>query len=78
MSEGSIRLQVVEARLRSVTVSGNTHFGSDNIRRSPPALRESAPPNTDEPAADIRLANENPAKRVNGDESLHFSVGVAY
>lgn len=64
MVEGSVRLLVVESRLRSLTVAGNSHFDADNIRRSLPALRESAPPNTDDLAANIRLANENPAKRV--------------
>jgi hemolysin activation/secretion protein len=64
LSEGSIRLQVVEARLRSLAISGNEHFDTDNIRRSLPALRGDAPPNTDELAQEIRLANENPAKRI--------------
>lgn len=64
LADGNIRLQVVEARLRAVTIAGNEHFDTDNIRRSLPALHDNAPPNTDELAQQIRFANENPAKRI--------------
>lgn len=64
MNDGSVRLEVVEARVRNVTVGGNAWFDADNIRRSLPALRRGAAPNTGDLGRDIRLANENPAKRI--------------
>jgi hemolysin activation/secretion protein len=64
MVDGLVRLQVTEARLRHVTVTGNAAFDAVNIRRSVPSLRQDAAPNTAELGREIRLANENPAKRV--------------
>lgn len=67
VADGTIHLRVTEARLRSLAIEGNTHFDAANIARSVPALREGATPNTSELAQDIRLANENPAKRIGVD-----------
>ena len=64
LMNGVVRLIAVEPPLRSVTITGNTHFDSASIRRSLPALRRSTTPNTDDLAAQIRLANENPARRI--------------
>lgn len=61
---GVVRLDVAEARIGKVTVSGNRWFGGANIRRSLPALREGRTPNLKQVSADLKLANENPAKRV--------------
>jgi hemolysin activation/secretion protein len=47
-----------------VTVEGNKHFDQANIRRSLPAVREGATPNTREIARDAQLLGENPSKRA--------------
>jgi hemolysin activation/secretion protein len=67
VASGTVRLEVVEARLRNVKVEGLTHADEGNIRRSLPSLQAGATPNTDDLAREIRLANENPAKRVSVD-----------
>jgi hemolysin activation/secretion protein len=67
LDAGTVRIVVVEARLRAPTIQGNTVFDAANIRRSLPALQEGTSPNTIAIARDLRLANENPAKRVNVD-----------
>ena len=64
VGSGEVRLEVIESRLHRVTVSGNTRFGSDNIRRSLPSLREGTTPNTGDLSREIRLANENPSRRL--------------
>ena len=63
LERGEVRFVVIEAKIGKITVEGNEHFSSSNIRRSVPALRESVTPNSQEIAQSIRLANENPAKQ---------------
>jgi hemolysin activation/secretion protein len=67
VTSGAVRLEVVEARLRNVKVDDAAHSDTGNIRRSLPSLRAGATPNTDDLAREIRLANENPAKRISVD-----------
>lgn len=64
VSSGTVRLLVVEPRLRNVVVEGAAAVDADKVRRSLPSLRTGATPNTDALAREIRLANENPARRV--------------
>jgi len=61
---GVVRLNVQQTRIGRITVDGNRGFGIDNIRRSLPALREGQTPNLSAVSANLRLANENPAKKV--------------
>jgi len=63
LERGVVRFVAVEAKIGKITVEGNEHFTSGNIRRSVPALREGATPNSRDIAQSIRLANENPAKQ---------------
>ncbi|HEX2540689.1 MAG TPA: ShlB/FhaC/HecB family hemolysin secretion/activation protein [Caldimonas sp.] len=76
IADGVIRLAVAEPPLRSVTIEGNSHFDAAAIRRSLPALRRGATPNTGELAAQIRLANENPARRLSVDLKSDGAGGI--
>jgi hemolysin activation/secretion protein len=62
LEQGSVRFNVVEPKLAKVSVEGNKVFSEANVRASLPALKEGAPPNSNAIAANLRLANENPAK----------------
>lgn len=62
---GEVRLQVIEARLRNVTVEGNKFFGESNVRAALPALKAGEAPNTKRIGENVQLSNENPAKQVN-------------
>lgn len=64
LGSGTVRLQVVEGKIGRVELSGNRHFDAANLRGSLPALKEGATPNARDIDANIRLANESPAKRV--------------
>jgi len=64
LKDGVVRLRVVEAKLSSIVLEGNRSFGYTNIRESLPALQTGGPLNTGELAANLRLANENPAKQT--------------
>lgn len=61
---GSIRFKVVESKLGKVTVEGNKHFSTANIRNSMPPLREGETPNIARVSASLRVANDNPAKKI--------------
>lgn len=61
---GVVRLHVLQTRIGKVTVEGNNSFSLDNIRRSLPALREGETPNLARVSANLKLANENPAKKI--------------
>jgi hemolysin activation/secretion protein len=64
IDNGRIKLKVVEARIGEIKVEGNTHFSTDNIRASVPALREGDMPQMNTIAASLRVANENIAKQT--------------
>ena len=61
---GVVRLNVAETKVGRVKVSGNTVFDEANIRRSLPALNEGTTPNIGRISGQLKLANENPAKKV--------------
>ncbi len=63
LERGEVRFVVIEVKVGKVTIEGNQHFSSANIRRSVPTLREGATPNSREIAESVRLANENPSKQ---------------
>lgn len=64
LDKGIITLQVTESVIGKVTVAGNQHFDTQNIRASLPALKEGTSPNTRAISESVQLANENPAKQV--------------
>jgi hemolysin activation/secretion protein len=64
LNGGVVRLNVIQARLSRVTVSGNRYFSEQNIRAGLPTLRTGQTPNLPEVSANLRLVNENPAKKV--------------
>jgi hemolysin activation/secretion protein len=71
---GVVRITVYEARIGVVTIEGNKHFDTKNIRSAIPALNENTVPNLDKISMNIRVANENPARKMqlllqNGDNS---------
>jgi hemolysin activation/secretion protein len=61
---GVVKLNVTEAMLGKVAISGNRHFDEANIRASLPNLKEGAAPNLRQISENVQLVNENPAKQV--------------
>jgi len=64
ITRGVIEFRVVEALLRKVVIEGNTVFSAENVRRSVPALREGATPNSREISRNLQVAAENPIKQT--------------
>jgi hemolysin activation/secretion protein len=61
---GVVSLKVIETRVEKVNIVGNKNFGIANIRRSLPALKEGATPNSRRLADNLRVANESPVKQA--------------
>lgn len=64
LERGVVRLNVLQTPLGKVAISGNMHVDDANVRRALPALREGAMPNLDALSQSLRLANENPARKI--------------
>ena len=65
LESGVVRLKVNENRLGTINIEGNRYFDQANIRRSLPALNQGETPNLNAVSRSLRLANENPAKKIN-------------
>lgn len=61
---GSVTIRIVEAVVTSVTVVGNQHFSSENVRASLGNLTTGLAPRLGDLSDSIQLANDNPAKQV--------------
>lgn len=61
---GRVRISVLEGRLTRIVVSGQQRFSEANVRRSLPGLQTGVTPQVRALDAQIRLANENPARRI--------------
>lgn len=61
---GVVKLTVFEVRVGTVTIEGNKHFDNANIRTSIPELKEGSVPDLDKISMNIRVANENPARKT--------------
>ncbi|MEX0942927.1 MAG: ShlB/FhaC/HecB family hemolysin secretion/activation protein [Pseudomonadales bacterium] len=64
IDQGVVTLQVIEARIGEVTISGNRFFSDANVRSSLPSLKEDVSPRIGDLSANVQLVNGNPAKQV--------------
>jgi hemolysin activation/secretion protein len=65
LDRGVVRLKVSENRLGKINIEGVRYFDQANIRRSLPALKQGEAPNLKAVSLSLKLANENPAKKIN-------------
>lgn len=64
LNQGVVKLKVVQTKIGKVKVDGQQFFTADNIRHSLPGLVEGQTPNIKKVSASLRMANENPSKKV--------------
>ncbi|MDW5444501.1 ShlB/FhaC/HecB family hemolysin secretion/activation protein [Polaromonas sp. SM01] len=64
LTGGTVRLQVSEGVISSITVKGNQHFDEANIRASLSRLEIGRAPRLGAISESIQLANESPAKQI--------------
>ena len=83
LTQGVVRLQVIEAKVSAISINGNTSFDQDNILASLPGLKVGTTPNARTLSESVQLANENPAKKVEvilgvgaGEDELEAKVTV--
>jgi hemolysin activation/secretion protein len=86
LNGGVVRLNVIQTKVRQVEVTGNRWFSEANVRASLPTLVPGATPNLDDVSRNLRLVNENPAKKVklslagadaDGEDAVDAKVEVA-
>lgn len=65
LDSGVVRLKVNENRLGKITIEGNRYFDQENIRRSLPGLNQGKTPNLNAVSRSLKIANENPSKKIN-------------
>lgn len=84
LDKGEVLFKVTEGRLRELKIEGHLHHDIDNIRAGLPSLRPGEPPLVDEISVNLRIANENPAKKLTlrlqpgaNDEDIDAHIEVA-
>jgi hemolysin activation/secretion protein len=84
LNSGVVKLTVAQAPIGRVSVSGNRFFDEANVRRSLPTLEAGKTPNLDDVSASLRMANENPARKIklslqdaSADESIDATLVVS-
>ncbi len=65
LNRGAVRLDVVQTKIDKVNVSGNKFVDQANVRRSLPTLVPGQTPNLNDVSASLKMANENPARKIN-------------
>jgi hemolysin activation/secretion protein len=64
LEQGVIHIKVIEGRFAKVSAKGNQYHDLENLRYSLPEIAEGRAPHSEHVAAALRVANENPSKRV--------------
>lgn len=64
LAQGVVRVDVLQTTLGKVAIKGNRHVDEANVRRALPALVEGSTPNLAALGASLKVANENPARRL--------------
>ena len=60
---GDILITVIESKIAGISVEGNKHFSTANILAGFPTLQKGKSPLVHKVSQNLRVVNENPAKR---------------
>lgn len=64
LTNGVVRVQVIEGKLASIAITGNRYFSSNNIQRALPSLKTNILINTKWLQPEINQANQNPDRQI--------------
>lgn len=64
ITRGVVRFNITEPKIGKVIVEGNQNFSTENVRRSLPAVKEGATPNSSEIARNLQISAEHPVKQT--------------
>ena len=65
ITKGVVRFNIIQPKVGKVTVEGNEHFSTDNVRRALPSVKEGETPNSNDIARNLQIAAEHPVKQTN-------------
>ncbi len=65
ITRGVVRFNINQPKIGKVTVEGNQHFSTTNVRRSLPSIKEGETPNSNAIARNLQIAGEHPVKQSN-------------
>lgn len=65
LKDGDILIKVIESKIRNISVEGNQYFSTANIEAGFPTLEKGKTPLIHKVSQNLRVVNENPAKKVN-------------
>ncbi len=64
LTQGDVRLRVIEPQVKRIKIQGNSYRTEDNITAVLPSLKIGASPQVDLISKNLRIINENPAKKL--------------
>jgi len=64
LKDGEVFFQVIEPKVKKISVKGNKYFSKENILATLPTLKQDEPPRLSEISANLRAVNENPSKNI--------------
>ncbi|MCE9633694.1 MAG: BamA/TamA family outer membrane protein [Methylophilales bacterium] len=64
LEQGVISLKVIEQKISSIKVEGNTVYSTENALSAVPSLKEGESPNIKKIGSTLKIANENPTKQT--------------
>ena len=64
LNQGLVRLTVVQPTIARIQVSGNKVVDEANVLRAMPSLQAGRTPDLDAVSANLKMANENPARKI--------------
>lgn len=76
ITDGTVTLAVIEFKLGKIAISGNQYHDQDNILAALPALVSGKPASSRILSENLRLANENPSRRLDVTLALGSEAGV--
>ena len=71
LEHGTVTINVLEPKVKEISVDGNQHFSRENVLRALPTLQSGVPPKVTAISENLRAANENPARKL----TLQFKSG---
>lgn len=71
LERGTVTVNVLEPKVKEIVIDGNQHYSRENTLRALPTLKIDAPPKVTAISENLRVANENPGRKIN----LQFKSG---
>lgn len=64
LENGTVKLEVIEQKINSIKLEGNTSYTDENVMQALPTLKVGELPNIKEISKTLKIANQNPTKQT--------------